>query len=95
MRTYCMRSACRVHAVVLVVINVAEGSFTVRNLAEVDGPGRVVRCEKHRDRLSAPIGWSLLDEMLNSYALSSVNTLVIDTPMTCSTGRQSSAMMIV
>ena len=62
MRTYCMRSACRGHAVVLVVINVAEGSFTVRNLAEVDGPGRVVLCEKHLDRLSAPIGWSLLDE---------------------------------
>ena len=62
MRTYCMRSACRGHAVVLVVISVAEGSFTVRNLAEVDGPGRVVLCEKHLDRLSAPIGWSLLDE---------------------------------
>ncbi|MBC8363584.1 MAG: DUF3499 family protein [Actinobacteria bacterium] len=62
MRTYCMRSACRGHAVALVMINVADSSFTVRNLAEVDGPGRVVLCEKHLDRLSAPMGWSLRDE---------------------------------
>ena len=62
MRTYCMRSACRGHAVALVVINVTDSAFTVRNLAEVDGPGRVVLCEKHLDRLSAPMGWSLCDE---------------------------------
>ena len=46
----------------LVVINVAENSFTVRNLGEIDGPGWVVLCEKHLDRLSAPMGWSLFDE---------------------------------
>jgi hypothetical protein len=62
MRTYCMRAACRGHAAALVMINVSESSFTVRNLAEVDGPGRVVLCDKHLDRLSAPLGWSLRDE---------------------------------
>ena len=62
MRTYCMRSACRGHAEALVSLNVAESTFTVRDLAEVDGPGRVVLCEMHLDRLRAPVGWTLHDE---------------------------------
>ncbi len=62
MRTYCMRSACRGHAVALVSMNVQESSFTVYDLAEVDGPGRVVLCERHLNRLRAPVGWLLYDE---------------------------------
>ena len=62
MRHLCMRSACTGTASVLVEMNVVELSFTIRDLAEVDGPGRVVLCAAHMDRMRAPRGWALIDE---------------------------------
>lgn len=62
MRDLCMRSACQGAADVLVVMDVAELTFTLHDLAEVDGPGAVVLCVRHMDRLVAPVGWSLVDE---------------------------------
>ena len=62
MRDLCMRSACQGAADVLVVMDVAELTFTVHDLAEVDGPGAVVLCATHMDRLVAPVGWRLVDE---------------------------------
>lgn len=56
-----MRSACLGTAEVLVVMNVAELTFTIRDLDEVDGPGAVVLCAMHINRLRAPVGWNLLD----------------------------------
>ena len=52
-----MRSACLGTAEVLVVMDVAELTFTVHDLAEVDGPGAVVLCATHLERLRAPVGW--------------------------------------
>ncbi len=62
MRDLCMRSACQGAADVLVVMDVAELTFTLHDLAEVDGPGAVVLCATHVDRLVAPVGWGLVDE---------------------------------
>ncbi|MBT3246278.1 MAG: DUF3499 family protein [Actinobacteria bacterium] len=62
MRHLCMRSACTGSASVLVEMNAVELSFTIRDLAEVDGPGRVVLCAVHMDRMRAPRGWALIDE---------------------------------
>ncbi|MDP6481108.1 MAG: DUF3499 family protein [Acidimicrobiales bacterium] len=62
MRHLCMRSACTGSASVLVEMNVVELSFTIRDLAEVDGPGRVVLCAVHMERMRAPRGWALIDE---------------------------------
>ncbi|MBC8195229.1 MAG: DUF3499 family protein [Acidimicrobiia bacterium] len=62
MRNLCMRSACTGAASVLVEMNAVELSFTIRDLAEVDGPGRVVLCDVHMDRMRAPRGWALIDE---------------------------------
>ena len=56
-----MRSACLGTAEVLVVMDVAELTFTVHDLAEVDGPGAVVLCATHVERLRAPVGWELID----------------------------------
>jgi hypothetical protein len=56
-----MRSACLGTADVLVVMDVAELTFTIRDLDEVDGPGAVVLCATHIDRLRAPVGWDLVD----------------------------------
>ena len=42
-----MRSACLGSAEVLVVMDVAELTFTVYDLDEVDGPGSVVLCATH------------------------------------------------
>ena len=61
MRDLCMRSACLGTAEVLVVMDVAELTFTVHDLAEVDGPGAVVLCATHVERLRAPVGWELID----------------------------------
>jgi len=61
MRHLCMRSACTGRAVVLVEMNIKEVSFTIRDLAEVAGPGQVVLCETHVGRLRAPRGWALVD----------------------------------
>ncbi|HCV36165.1 MAG: DUF3499 family protein [Acidimicrobiales bacterium] len=69
MRYLCMRSACTGTASVLVEMNAAELSFTIRDLAEVDGPGRVVLCEAHMDRMRAPKGWALVDERSNASLL--------------------------
>ncbi len=57
-----MRSACAGEASVLVEMNASELTFTIRDLAEVDGPGRVVLCDVHLDRMRAPRGWALVDE---------------------------------
>lgn len=62
MRDLCMRSACQGAADVLVVMDVAELTFTLHELAEVDGPGAVVLCSTHVNRLVAPVGWELVDE---------------------------------
>ncbi|MBR11622.1 MAG: hypothetical protein CL442_00540 [Acidimicrobiaceae bacterium] len=62
MRDLCMRSACQGAADVLVVMDVAELTFTLQDLAEVDGPGAVVLCATHVGRLVAPVGWRLVDE---------------------------------
>ena len=56
-----MRSACLGTAEVLVVMDVAELTFTVYDLDEVDGPGAVVLCATHVERLRAPVGWELVD----------------------------------
>ncbi|SVB54756.1 uncharacterized protein METZ01_LOCUS207610 [marine metagenome] len=56
-----MRSACLGTAEVLVVMDVAELTFTVHDLDEVDGPGAVVLCATHVERLRAPVGWELID----------------------------------
>ena len=56
-----MRSACLGTAEVLVVMDVAELTFTVHDLDEVDGPGAVVLCATHVERLRAPVGWELVD----------------------------------
>ena len=61
MRDLCMRSACLGSAEVLVVMDVAELTFTVYDLDEVDGPGSVVLCATHVERLRAPVGWELVD----------------------------------
>ncbi|MDP6867612.1 MAG: DUF3499 family protein [Acidimicrobiales bacterium] len=61
MRDLCMRSACLGTAEVLVVMDVAELTFTVHDLDEVDGPGAVVLCATHVERLRAPVGWELVD----------------------------------
>jgi len=61
-RDLCMRSACQGVAEVLVVMDVTELTFTLHELAEVDGPGAVVLCSTHLDRLVAPVGWRLVDE---------------------------------
>ena len=61
-RDLCMRSACQGAADVLVVMDVAELTFTLHELAEVDGPGAVVLCSTHLDRLVAPVGWRLVDQ---------------------------------
>ena len=61
MRDLCMRSACLGTAEVLVVMDVAELTFTVHDLDEVDGPGAVVLCGTHVERLRAPVGWELVD----------------------------------
>lgn len=62
MRQLCMRTACNGPAVVLVIMNQSELTFTVREPGEIDGPGRVVLCETHLDRMKAPIGWTIIDE---------------------------------
>ena len=36
-------------------------TFTVHDLEEVDGPGAVVLCATHVERLRAPVGWELVD----------------------------------
>ena len=56
-----MRSACLGPADVLVVMDVSDLTFTIHDLAEVDGPGAVVLCATHIDRLRAPVGWELID----------------------------------
>jgi len=56
-----MRSACLGMADVLVVMDVKGLTFTVHDLDEVDGPGAVVLCSLHLDRLKAPRGWALVD----------------------------------
>jgi len=56
-----MRSACLGTADVLVVMDVRGLTFTVYDLDEVDGPGGVVLCSLHLDRLKAPRGWTLVD----------------------------------
>ena len=61
MRDLCMRSTCLGTAEVLVVMDVAELTFTVHDLDEVDGPGAVVLCATHVERLRAPVGWELID----------------------------------
>ena len=61
MRDLCMRSACLGTAEVIVVMDVAELTFTVHDLDEVDGPGAVVLCATHVERLRAPVGWELVD----------------------------------
>lgn len=61
MRDLCMRSACLGTADVLVVMDVKGLTFTVHDLDEVDGPGAVVLCSLHFDRLKAPRGWALVD----------------------------------
>ena len=62
MRQLCMRSACNGPAVVLVIMNHSELTFTIREPGEIDGPGRVVLCETHLERMKAPIGWTIIDE---------------------------------
>jgi len=62
MRDLCMRSACQGAADVLVVMDVTELTFTLHDLAEVDGPGAVVLCSTHLARLVAPVGWRLVDD---------------------------------
>ena len=62
MRQLCMRSACNGPAVVLVIMNHSELTFTVRDPGEIDGPGRVVLCETHLDRMKAPLGWTIIEE---------------------------------
>ncbi len=62
MRQLCMRTACNGSAIVLVIMNHSELTFTVRDPGEIDGPGRVVLCETHLDRLKAPIGWTIIEE---------------------------------
>ena len=62
MRQLCMRSACNGPAVVLVIMNHSELTFTIRAPGEIDGPGRVVLCETHLGRMKAPIGWTIIDE---------------------------------
>ena len=62
MRDLCMRSACLGTADVLVMMDVKELTFTVFDLDEVGGPGAVVLCDVHLDRLKAPKGWALVDE---------------------------------
>ena len=61
MRDLCMRSACLGPADVLVVMDVSDLTFTIHDLDEVDGPGAVVLCATHIDRLRAPVGWDLVD----------------------------------
>lgn len=61
MRDLCMRSACLGTADVLVVMDVKGLTFTVYDLEEVEGPGAVVLCSLHLDRLKAPRGWALVD----------------------------------
>ena len=61
MRDLCMRSACLGMADVLVVMDVKDLTFTVHDLDEVDGPGAIVLCSLHLDRLKAPRGWALVD----------------------------------
>jgi len=61
MRDLCMRSACLGAADALVVMDVRDLTFTVCDLDEVDGPGSVVLCETHLDRLRAPNGWTVAD----------------------------------
>ena len=61
MRDLCMRSACLGMADVLVVMDVKGLTFTVHDLDEVPGPGAVVLCSLHLDRLKAPRGWALVD----------------------------------
>ncbi len=61
MRDLCMRSACLGMADVLVAMDVKGLTFTVHDLNEVDGPGAVVLCSLHLDRLKAPRGWTLVD----------------------------------
>ena len=61
MRALCMRSACLGAADALVVMDVRDLTFTVCDLDEVDGPGSVVLCETHLDRLRAPNGWTVVD----------------------------------
>ena len=56
-----MRSACLGTADALVVMDVRDLTFAVCDLDEVDGPGSVVLCEMHLDRLRAPNGWTLVD----------------------------------
>ena len=56
-----MRSACLGAADALVVMDVRDLTFTVCDLDEVDGPGSVVLCETHLDRLRAPNGWTVAD----------------------------------
>ena len=62
MRHLCMRPACKGPAVVLVVMDQSQLTFTVRDPAEIDGPGRVVLCETHLGRMRAPKGWTVVDE---------------------------------
>ncbi len=62
MRQLCMRTACNGPAVVLVIMNQSELTFTVRDPGEIDGPGRVALCQTHLDRMKAPIGWTIIDE---------------------------------
>lgn len=62
MRHLCMRPACNGPAVVLVIMNHNNLTFTVRDPGEIDGPGRVALCEVHLDRMKAPQGWDILDE---------------------------------
>ncbi len=56
-----MRSACLGPADVLVVMDVSDLTFTIHDLDEVDGPGAVVLCATHIERLRAPVGWDLID----------------------------------
>ena len=56
-----MRSACQGTADVLVVMDVGHLTFTLNDLAEVDGPGSVVLCATHLGRLVEPVGWKLVD----------------------------------
>ena len=62
MRRLCMRPACAGRAAVLVVVDTQELTFTIRDLGELDGPGWMVLCDTHFDRMRAPGGWTLVDE---------------------------------